>query len=299
MTKKTADLINTWLESRLTAEQIGWFNGQLKKISQSNSDRELHITLGLVPRRLGRDDLSLTASELAEAADRLQGWNPNGWSIDIAARVAVMCHLATLREEQFGETITDLCRNADLAESIALYSGVSHYPQSDMLDQQIGEGLRTNMRSVFEAIAHQNPYPAAHFDENRWNHMVLKALFIDSTLAPIYGLDERANAELARILCDYANERWAAGRDVTHELWRCVGPFASGDMIDDLQRASRSNNNIEKSAALLALSVCPDPRAAKILSVHETLAERISKGSLTWDALLRQQDQQEQSGNAL
>ncbi len=292
----TADLINKWLESRLTADQIDWYNGQLKKISQSNSDRELHITLGLVPRRLGREDLSLTASELAEAEDCLQGWNPNGWSIDVAARVAVMCHLAGLREDQFGETITDLCRNADLAESIALYSGVAHYPQSSMLDQQVGEGLRTNIRSVFEAIAHQNPYPAAHFDENRWNHMVLKALFIDSTLAPIYGLDERANAELARILCDYANERWAAGRDVTYELWRCVGPFATGDMIDDLERALKSDNNIEKSAALLALSVCPEPRAAKFLNVHTSIAERISSGSLTWDTI---HEQQYQSDNAL
>ena len=297
MSKKTADLISKWLESRLSAEQTEWFGSQLKKISQSNSDRELHITLGLVPRKLGREDLTLTASELAEAEDCLQGWNPSGWSIDIAARVAVMCHIATLREEQFGETITDLCRNADLAESIALYSGVSHYPQSSLLDQQIGEGLRTNMRSVFEAIAHQNPYPAAHFDENRWNHMVLKALFIDSTLAPIYGLDERANAELARILCDYANERWAAGRDVTHELWRCVGPFATGDMIDDLERASKSDNNTEKSAALLALSASSDPRAAKILGDQPSVADRIGNGSLTWDAL-HKQDQQEQTGNA-
>ena len=294
MIKKTSDVINQWLESRLTEEQIEWFKDQLNKIARSNSDRELHITLGLVPRRLGRDDLSLTAPELAEAENCLQGWNPQGWSVDMAARIAVMCHLATLREEQFGETISDLCRNADPAESIALYSGVSHYPQSSLLDQQIGEGLRTNMRPVFEAIAHQNPYPATHFDENRWNHMVLKALFIDSTLAPIYGLDERANAELARILCDYTNERRAAGRDVTHELWRCVGPFATGDMVDDLEITTKSANNIEKSAALLALSVSTDPRAAKILSEHTAIADRINNGSLTWDTL-----QQEQSGNAL
>jgi len=128
--------------------------------------------------------------ELTEAQAHIEGWNPDRWSVDIAARILVMCQLAEQRGEHFGETLTDLCRNADLAESIALYSGVSLYPNSDLVDQQIGEGLRTNMRSVFEAIAHQNPYPAEYFDENRWNHMVLKALFIDSTLAPIYGQTE-------------------------------------------------------------------------------------------------------------
>ena len=293
MTKKTADLVQHWLESRLTPEQTDWFNGQLKKVEQSNSDRELHITLGLIPRRLGRADLSLTDTELADARTHVEGWNPNDWSVDIAARIVVMCQLAEQRGDDFGDTLADLCRNADLAESIALYRGVSLYPASTILDQQIGVGLRTNMRSVFEAIAHRNPYPAEHFDENRWNHMVLKALFIDSTLAPIHGLDKRANPELARILCDYANERWAAGREVTYELWRCVGPFASGDMVDDLERAVRTEDTREKSAALLALSVCSDPRAAIILNDHPEISARIANGSLTWDAI-----EQEQTGNA-
>ncbi len=56
------------------------------------------------------------------------------------------------------------------------------------------------MRAVFEAIAHRNPYPKAHFDIHRCNRMVLKALFIRRPLAPIQGLDQRANPELARIM---------------------------------------------------------------------------------------------------
>ena len=145
MTKKTADLVQHWLESRLTPEQTDWFNGQLKKVEQSNSDRELHITLGLIPRRLGRADLSLTDTELADARTHVEGWNPNDWSVDIAARIVVMCQLAEQRGDDFGDTLADLCRNADLAESIALYSGVSLYPASTILDQQIGEGLRLSL----------------------------------------------------------------------------------------------------------------------------------------------------------
>ena len=45
--------------------------------------------------------------------------------------------------------------------------------------------------------------------------MVLKALFVESTLHPIQGLDARANEALAHMLCDYAHERWAAGRPVS------------------------------------------------------------------------------------
>ena len=91
------------------------------------------------------------------------------------------------------------------------------------------------MRVVFEAVAHRNPYPAEHFAEPAWNQLVLKALFVGSPLDPIVGLDARRNPTLARMLCDYAHERWAASRPVSPELWRCVGPFATGPMLDGLR----------------------------------------------------------------
>jgi len=84
---------------------------------------------------------------------------------------------------------------------------------------------------VFEAITHYNPWPSAFLNEHRWNHLVLKALFVDSELAPIIGLDERANPELARMLIDYADERRTAGREISPELWRCVLPFVSRDEL--------------------------------------------------------------------
>ena len=115
--------------------------------------------------------------------------------------------------------------------------------------------------------------------------MVLKALFIDSILGPILGLDERANAELAHILCDYAHERWAAKRVVTPELWRCVGPFATTDMIEDLRRVTESSVEIERLAALLALSQCSDPAASDLLTRFSEEAAAISRGEISWDLL--------------
>ncbi len=282
---KAGSLLHSWLQQRLDPEHSAWLDVQLDKILTANSDRELHITLGLIPRKFGRSDLALSPKDLRDAESARTDWNPANWSIDTAARIFVLCKLAERDPESFDDTITDLCRNADLAESIALYSGVALYPQSDGVDRQIGEGLRTNIRAVFEAIAHNNPYPAEHFDENRWNHMVLKALFIDSTLAPIQGLDKRANAELATILLDYAHERWAAARPVTPELWRCVGPFATGDAINDLRQVTASENPDERNAGLLALSRCNDPAATEILAAFPAEKEAIANGTLTWDAV--------------
>lgn len=115
--------------------------------------------------------------------------------------------------------------------------------------------------------------------------MILKALFVDSTLHPIQGIDKRANADLAELLCNYAHERWAAHRSVTPELWRCVGPFAAPDMLNDLKRASQSSNANEHAGAMLALSQCPLPEAASLLAAYPATTKTIANGELTWDSL--------------
>jgi hypothetical protein len=284
-TTHAADLLDKWLLHRLPDAQYHWLKERLELVNNENSIRNLHISFGLIPRRLGKADLSLTALELSAANTVNSGWAPSGWTIDTAARVLLLCKVVQSTNHTFGNLFKSLCRTADLGESIALYQGIGLYPLSDELDQQIGDGLRTNMRAVFEAIAHNNLYPQTHFAELRWNHMVLKALFIDSTLHPILGLDERANVELARILCDYAHERWAANRVVTPELWRCVGPFASGEMLDDLRKVMDSKNATERKAGALALSSCRDPIAAKILSKHPSDVLAITSGALTWNSI--------------
>ena len=221
-------LLRGWVE-RQGGESAGWFADSLDALGRAPGERELHIVLGLAPRRLGKADLALTAADLAAAGTARPGWNPSGWSVDGAARVAAL--LAFRGRRRFAETFKDLRRTADAAETIALYRGLPLYPEPEALDFEAGEGLRSNLRPVFEAIAHRNPFPRDHFDRHRWNHMVLKALFVGSELGPITGLDERGNPELARILIDYARERWAAGRPVTRELWRPVLPFADDPEI--------------------------------------------------------------------
>jgi len=285
MPGSSAAALQLWLQPRITAAQWAWLTGRLEKHQSSAGERDLHITLGFIPRKLGKQDLGLSAIELAQAELLRSGWQPINWSIDTAARVAVLCCYAEYHPQHFEQVLLDLFRTADVAESIAFYSGVALFPQSNALDKQIADGLRSNMRSVFESIAHHNPYPADNFDENRWNHMVLKALFVESELAPIFGLRQRANAELALILCDYAHERWAAGRDVSPELWRCVGPYAKGTMLSDLQRALNSNVKVQHRAAALALSDCGDPHAAQLLAAHTSTVALIQSGQLTWEQL--------------
>lgn len=233
-------LLSGWVFAQ-AGEAGVWAEAQIGLLRRSGRERDLHVFLGLAPRRLGKADLRLDDADLAAASAARRDWSPVGWSIDGAARVLAL--LAFRGARPFAETFADLRRTADAAEMIALYRGLPLYPDPQSLGFEAGEALRSNLRPVFEAVAHHNPFPRDHFDEHRWNHMILKALFVGSRLAPVVGLRERANPELARLLLDFADERWAAGRPVPGELWTLVRPFsdepALRPVVDRALRAGR------------------------------------------------------------
>ncbi|MCM5569407.1 EboA domain-containing protein [Burkholderiaceae bacterium FT117] len=281
MNEPVRSILRDCLRARLDEAQKRWLDEQLAAMTASPSDKSLHVALGMAPRRLGKAPLAPDAEALARLAGQVPGWSLAGWSVADAARVLL---LASLPAEGFAERFRDLCQTADVAESIALYRGLPVYPNSDALERQVGEGLRGNVQAVFEAIAHGNPYARQHFDAHRWTHMVLKALFVGSRLSPIVGLDERANDELARIMIDFSHERRAAGRPVPWEIWRCVGPFARGSMIDDLARAL-DDGDCFRQAAALGLAASPDPAAAAVLDRVPELRDAIARGELNWEAL--------------
>ena len=222
MSEAAIDSLRTWVTAQAGSE-APWVSENLEKLALGGPERDLHIFLGYAPRRLGKADFMLGDADRAEAERLLPGWKPRTWTLDGAARVLGL--LTYQGSRPFADIFKDLRRTSDVAEMIALYRGLPLYPDPDSLDFEVGEGLRSHLKPVFEAIAHDNPFPRDRFDDHRWNHMILKALFVESRLSPIIGLDDRANEELARILIDYAKERWAAGRPVTKELWRSVLPF--------------------------------------------------------------------------
>ena len=266
-------LLRSWISKSVSADGFAWFDGQIAKLGKKPADKDVYLALGYAGRRLGKRDLDLTPDDIAAAQAVRPGWDPRDWSVDQAARLAFVLSSFDGDAMRFKLRLEQLFRTADIGELIAFYRGLPLYPAPKMHVARAGEGARSAMQPVFEAVAHRNPYPVEEFDENAWNHMVLKALFIGSRLDPIQGLDQRNNPALTQMLCDYAHERWAAGRPVTPELWRCVGPFADGPALADLERVLTTGRDAEQQAAALALSASPAPGAKEILRKAPDLAQ--------------------------
>lgn len=275
-------LLSEWLDARLSNDAQTWFASKKERIAEGNK-RLFYTTFSATPRFVGKADLHLDASALKAAGQACAGWDPRAWSVDQTARTLLVLSYPIADADAYVQTLELLYETADVAEAVALYQMLPLLPYRKHFLNRATEGLRTNITTVFNAVALRNPYPATYFVDNAFNQMVLKAVFIDSPLHQIVGLDRRTNAKLARMLSDYAHERWAASRSVTPELWRPVGPFATDALLPDLERVFRDTDPILQQAGALALAASPAEGAQHLLAEHPKLKAAIDDHTLTWD----------------
>ena len=278
------DLLYCWLSRDMTSESLAWLDEKYSQISESFTTRRLFTAFSAVPSYTGKKYLELTSEDL-RAAEIVKGWSPSYWSVAQAARTLLILSLPQDDAEEYLQSLEQLFSTADIGELVALYQCLPLLPYPERLLPRAAEGIRSNMNVLFNAVALRNPYPANYFDEPAWNQMILKAIFIGSPLYLIWDIDRRANSELARMLIDYAHERWAAKRAVTPELWRLVGPFADTSMIADLEKVLNEADTIQQQAAALACAQSPSPEVQALLESRSNLHALIQEARLTWDSL--------------
>ena len=223
--------LSNWLARQVSPEGLTWFEQQRKQIVLDGVARKLFTSFSAVPRYIGKAKLELTAKELEEANLNL-GFNPSNWTLDRVGRTILILSFPRQNPDRYFQTIDKIFAAADVSEAIALYQSLPLLPYPEKFKLRAAEGIRTNMTSVFNAVALHNSYPAEYLDDLAWNQMVLKALFVGTPLAPIYGLQQRNNPQLARMLLDYARERLAAKRSVSPELWELAAVFQPDEVAE-------------------------------------------------------------------
>ncbi|GAA5521022.1 EboA domain-containing protein [Aliifodinibius salicampi] len=284
--------ILSWLQSRLDEEAMEWIKSTSDKLIDGAEDWVFYSSFSAVPRHTGKENLSLSTKEKAKAKELRTGWSPSHWSIDDLGRTLLTLSIAEEQKDVFFEKLEKTFISSDIGEGIALYQSLPLLPHPNDLTDRAAEGLRTNITSIFNAVAHRNPYPADYLDDDAWNQMVLKALFVETPLYPIQNIDSRANKKLAEMLVDYAHERWAADRDVSPELWRSVGPFADEKIVkNDLKKVLQNSSKLHQQAALLALSDSPVESAKQLVVQHSSKLDQMRQNNIDWDYIGKQFEQ--------
>ena len=226
-TNKIIALLYVWLETRISTEALAWLNNKRLEIRENVRERTLFMALSRVPIYLGKEKLELSTEELQAAETLIRGWNPINWTLEQVGRTLLILSFPHEHRDRYVRTLDKILTAADVGELIAIYQSLPLLPHPENFKLRAAEGIRSNITSVFNAVALYNPYPAVYLDDLAWNQMILKALFVGTPLHPIYGLKRRNNKQLSQMLIDYARERLAAQRMVNPELWQLVLPFDS------------------------------------------------------------------------
>ena len=225
------DVLHAWLQSRLASVAFAWFDTELRGLQTKPEQARWFKALGMAPRKLGKADLQPTALELQAAQSLRQGLDPTEWSVDQTARMAFTLAFYQGDEAGFVQQMGMLVDTSEINELLAIFKGFALFPHPQALEPKAREAIRSTMRPVYEAMSHRNPYPLEFFDEAAWNQMIVKAFFLDSSIWQIQGIDQRYNADLSVMLILLVQERWAAGRFIAPEIWRCAVPHANADGV--------------------------------------------------------------------
>lgn len=233
-------LLDSWLPRQLKTETTAWLRDTCASVAAGGGTRALFIAFSTAGRRAGREDLRLSAADLASASAARSGWDPSRWSLDQAVRTRLVLALPSQDAGAWLTTLDQLFAAAGLEELVALYQALPLLPHQELLAPRIAEGVRSNMKPVFNAVALDNPITSERLDQDAWNQTVLKALFVASPVARMVGAERRANTVLAQMLIDYARERIAAKRPVPVDLWDAARPGCSPAQCVELERLQHS-----------------------------------------------------------
>lgn len=278
-------LLTHIIEKNVSPETFAWLTEMAAQSSGKHNSYQFNMTFTSIPRKTGKKEVMADVAALKSMDALLPGFTIQNWPIDRVSRVWLLMHLESSEKENYIKKIENIFPQAEMNELVALYASlpVLAYPESWAL--RCAEGIRSNIGTVLEAIMYFNPYPTAHLDEAAWNQLVMKAFFTDKIVNNIIGLDERNNLNLANILFDYVEERWAAHRTVNPQIWRLAGKYIDELHFYMIEQLFKQDNITDKQVAALVCKDCPLGKAAVLLKQYPKFKKALERKELSWEMI--------------
>ncbi|MBL4847664.1 MAG: HEAT repeat domain-containing protein [Planctomycetes bacterium] len=125
----------------------------------------------------------------------------------------------------------------------------------------IADAGRTYLPELLGAAWAGNPFSARFLSDHDYRKAVLKAFFCEVPVEGFLRLEERADAELAKSLCDYVDERLAAGRTIPRPIWPLAALHPRPGLVGRLIGMLEHPDAEERITAARALANAQDARA--------------------------------------
>jgi hypothetical protein len=210
------------LAGRRAPAQRAW----LDETAAAADVRALEAAFDETSRRLGAAPLAPDAAERAALSSLGLDWALDAWGIDDAARAGWLLLAAARAPAELEGLLERRRRRGDARQRAALVRALPLLPDARQWLAVALAAPRGDVRLVLEALACDNPYPAAHFHEVHFHDLVLAALEADLPLARVIGLGARVTERLAAAAARLGAARRAAGRRPPPDLSRLTGAAA-------------------------------------------------------------------------
>ncbi|MDP2525173.1 EboA domain-containing protein [Maribacter dokdonensis] len=266
-------------------DSVAWLKGKIESLKENKSSKDLFMTYSLLNVKfdaanvISFDALDTTSSRYLSGhkATMLQ-----------VSRIYFLAEVLSQDIEFYTPKVANIIQVADTGELETFLKYLVLLPNPEAYKQTAVEALRTNIATIFDAISLNNPYPAEYFNDQQWNQMFLKAAFMERDLSQIASIDKRANEDLARIISDYAHERWAAGRKIDPLFWRPVSKFLNEQLLGDMKTLLNSDDVVENLAGALCCYYSENEKALALLNGKPELKHKIADGHTTWNTIKQQ-----------
>ncbi|GAA4835793.1 EboA domain-containing protein [Algivirga pacifica] len=266
---ETLQVLGNTLKAHVSPGHWTSFEEKWKVLKSQERDSMFYRIFSTLPKMLENGDEQIAIPTFS--------W-VNNWTLLELARVYFLVRYQAIHTDRSDTIIRMLFDTADEKEFVALYKALPFLPNPSRYVYKAVEGLRTNMTTVFDAVALENPYPVLFFEDHQWNQMILKAIFMERPMYKIYGVDQRHNFTLFEMLRDYVMERWSAARNVTPELWRFTVPYLRKKHLPLLKGLLDKEGFDELAAYIISAQT-------KVRGLKDLRPKQIRSFQMNWDQL--------------
>lgn len=280
--KNVSEDLKKVLDYNYEAGLFQWLEDKIQHIVLAKSTKDLYLVYSLLASKIENNQSVSLPNQESETFQYLHNHHANHLEV---GRIYILVRVLESDAEFFTSKVANIIQIADTTELETFLKYLILLPNPEAFKYVAVDALRTNITPVFDAISLNNPYPALFFDDKQWNQMYLKAAFLQRDLSAVLDIDKRANKDLARIISDFAHERWAASREVIPYFWRPVSRFMDDRLLEDMKKLFKSPIEKEQIAAALCCAASDYYKAQTLLNENTELKQKVEQGLITWDTV--------------
>lgn len=188
------------------------------------------------------------------------------WRTDEAARVWLVS-TAVQRTDAPHQALYETYDQGDTETRVACLRALNFVDGEsvEVAMEIVHDAGRTYLEELMGAGWTNNPFSNKHLSDEEYRKAYLKALFCNVPVDGFLDLERRATPEMAQSLCEYADERLAAGRPVPDPVWVVAAMHPRPGLIARLIGMLEHPLEEQRLVAARALANAKDRRATPFI----------------------------------